>query len=545
MEKQDLKRVLQKLGAARLSNLIGEERLNSICSIMQDKVTENQLAQIVFTRYGTQIFGDKKVRGEILTVLPKTALSYLAHGNENGEINKQILVSLEKAGWARGNDFTKRFLDLFGVGEEYLPAIKPPPVPSQEIVTPDSMLYPYQKRVKDRFIRALLSNTKRLLLHMPTGAGKTRTATEGLVDFWRAQGDLQGFMIWLTDSEELCTQAEETFTKLWKMRGDRPINLVRLWGAHKIDNLYHEGGLIIASLQKLHRMRTSNSNDDFKAINEINARSRLVVVDEAHKSIAPTYKATIEFLCDNNKTNLVGLTATPGRTDEGQVADLVEFYGNHKITITDEDGNDVPDPIGYLQENEYLSKITRKRVPTDITIDLSPAERQSISEFFEIPPRILLELSKNDQRNAVIVKEIAKLHEQGHQTIVFGCSVEHSHLLTELLMIRGIPARCVDGTTSTFDRAQYISAFKSGEIKVLINYGVLTTGFDAPNTDAVVITRPTGSLVLYSQMIGRGIRGPKMGGTTECILIDLEDNLVGYPSEGQAFKFFDSHWRAA
>lgn len=544
MEKLDLGRVLNKLGAARLSNLIGESRLESICSIMQDRVTEKQLAQIVLTRYGTQIFNDKNVRTDILRSLPKSAVAYLAHGNDNAELKKEDLAALEKASWSRTNDFTKRFLEIFDLGEEYLPPIKPV-IPSQEIITPDTTLYPYQKRVKDRLIRALLSNTKRLLLHMPTGAGKTRTATEGLVDFWRAQGDIKGFMIWLTDSEELCTQAEETFTKLWKIRGDRPINLVRLWGSHKIETLADEGGLIIASLQKLHRMRTTNTNADFKTINEINKRCRLVVVDEAHKSIAPTYKATIEFLCDLNKTNLVGLTATPGRADQGQVAELVEFYGNNKITITDENGADIADPIGYLQENGYLSKITRKRVPTDITIDLSPDERKAISEFFEIPPRILLELSKNDQRNAVIVKEVAKLHENNHQIIVFGCSVEHSHLLTELLMIRGIPARCIDGGTSSYDRVQYINAFKAGEIKVLINYGVLTTGFDAPNTDAVVITRPTGSLVLYSQMIGRGIRGPKMGGTPDCILVDMEDNLVGYPSEGQAFRYFDTHWRAA
>ena len=77
---------------------------------------------------------------------------------------------------------------------------------------------------------------------------------------------------------------------------------------------------------------------------------------------------------------------------------------------------------------------------------------------------------------------------------------------------------------------------------MLVNYGVLTTGFDAPNTNAVVITRPTTSLVLYSQMIGRGIRGPKMGGTKECIIVDIEDNIINLPSEQTAFNYFNSHW---
>ena len=116
-------------------------------------------------------------------------------------------------------------------------------------------------------------------------------------------------------------------------------------------------------------------------------------------------------------------------------------------------------------------------------------------------------------------------------------------MINDLLMIRGIESRCIDGKTPPVDRRNSIDMFKTAKIKVLVNYGVLTTGFDAPNTNAVVITRPTASLVLYSQMIGRGIRGLKMGGTKECKLIDLEDNLIGYPSEERAFKYFDTYWK--
>lgn len=543
MEKLSLRQIVKKLGAAKLTGLIGMERLESIHAIMQERVTENQLTNILLLRFGTQIFTNKDFRLAILHALPKEALSYLAHGDPKTALTEKDLGRLEKATWSRTSEFTERILFLFGLEPEYMPPVKRI-IPSVDVLETDTFLFPYQKRVKDKFIKSLITGTKRLLLHLPTGAGKTRTSIEGLVDFWRSQGDKAGYMIWLTDSEELCTQAEETFTKLWRVRGDRPINLIRLWGSHKIESLQPEGGLIIAGLQKLHRMRTSATNAEFKLISEINRRARLIVMDEAHKSIAPTYKATIEFLCDLEKTRLIGLTATPGRTDEDQIAELVKFYGNMKITLTDEDENEVEDPIAYLQEHEYLSSITRRRIPTDITIDLTPEERKSVSEFFEIPPRVLIELSKNDQRNALIVKETAKLQEDDHQTILFACSVEHAHLITELLMIRGIDARCIDGGTPAHDRAAYIDDFKAGKIKVLVNYGVLTTGFDAPNTDAVIITRPTGSLVLYSQMIGRGIRGPKMGGTPDCILIDMEDNLLGYPSERQAFKFFDSHWSA-
>ncbi len=537
-----LKASLKKCGAAKLSALVGSARLETIVSILGGRVIESQMVDILLSKYGSQIMSNKDIRGAVLKTLNQDSLRFLLFGDSNSssDLTKINLSRLETEPWKRNNAITSNWISLFGLTNEYLPPIREK-IPSTDILNADTILYPYQKRVKDRLVRLLLSTSQRILLHMPTGAGKTRTTIEGLVDYWRSQGDANGFMVWLTDSEELCTQAKETFAKMWAVRGDRPINLIRLWGSHKLKTS-KEGGLIIASLQKLHSLRTTASDKEFKLISNIRSRSRLIVVDEAHKSIAPTYKATIEFLCDLDRTKLIGLTATPGRTNLDQINELVEFYGNNKITLTDESHTDIEDPIAFLQEHGYLSSITRRQVPTDVTIDLTPAERASISDFLGIPSRVLLALSKDEQRNAIIIKEIANLCEEGHQVIVFACSVEHAHLLSELLMIRGISCRCVDGGTLTYDRVEYIKEYKNGDVKVIVNYGVLTTGFDAPNTNAVVITRPTGSLVLYSQMIGRGIRGPKMGGTPDCILVDLEDNLTGYPSERHAFKFFDNYW---
>jgi superfamily II DNA or RNA helicase len=70
----------------------------------------------------------------------------------------------------------------------------------------------------------------------------------------------------------------------------------------------------------------------------------------------------------------------------------------------------------------------------------------------------------------------------------------------------------------------------------------LTTGFDAPNTDVVFISRPTLSPVLYGQMIGRGLRGPAVGGTEKCSIIDVRDNLVGFGDDEQVYSKFDEFW---
>jgi superfamily II DNA or RNA helicase len=97
-----------------------------------------------------------------------------------------------------------------------------------------------------------------------------------------------------------------------------------------------------------------------------------------------------------------------------------------------------------------------------------------------------------------------------------------------LLTIQGRPAASIDQDTSPEDRRVAIERFKSGDLKVLTNYAVLSQGFDAPKTDAVYITRPTSSEVRYLQMVGRGLRGPKNGGTEEVLIVNMLDNIVEF-----------------
>lgn len=82
--------------------------------------------------------------------------------------------------------------------------------------------------------------------------------------------------------------------------------------------------------------------------------------------------------------------------------------------------------------------------------------------------------------------------------------------------------------TETAVRQYFIRQFQQGAIKVLANYQVLTTGFDAPKTSTIIIARPVFSPVRYMQMVGRGLRGPKNGGTDVCKIITVVDNLLQY-----------------
>ena len=152
-------------------------------------------------------------------------------------------------------------------------------------------------------------------------------------------------------------------------------------------------------------------------------------------------------------------------------------------------------------------------------------------------------IGKNRSRNRAIMVKLRELSAEGTPTIVFACSVAHAKLLSYMLKREDIPNALVIGDMSPSDRAEAISSFKDRDnpINILINYEVLTTGFDSTNIKCVFITRPTQSIVLYSQMLGRGLRGPQMGGNEECLLVDIKDNLGKFDAD-MAFGHFDAYW---
>jgi len=90
-------------------------------------------------------------------------------------------------------------------------------------------------------------------------------------------------------------------------------------------------------------------------------------------------------------------------------------------------------------------------------------------------------------------------------------------------------------------RRVLIEEFRNGQIEFLFNFGVLTTGFDAPKTNYIVICRPTTSVILYEQIVGRGMRGPKFRGTPDCTVIDFSDNILRMGVQ-MAYSRFSEEW---
>ena len=115
-------------------------------------------------------------------------------------------------------------------------------------------------------------------------------------------------------------------------------------------------------------------------------------------------------------------------------------------------------------------------------------------------------------------------------------------MLSAFLKLEGVENSLVYGEMADYERIKNIDDFKKGKTNIIINYEILTTGFDSTNIRCVFITRPTKSVILYSQMIGRGLRGPRMGGNEKCLLLDVKENLFAF-DENKAFVHFNNYWQ--
>ena len=126
-------------------------------------------------------------------------------------------------------------------------------------------------------------------------------------------------------------------------------------------------------------------------------------------------------------------------------------------------------------------------------------------------------------------------HCEDRQTVVYAVSVRHARNLVAVFNSTGIPTGLLLGDTPTEERAWLIDRFQVGAIRVLVNVAVATEGFDLPDAACIVLTRPTMSLSLYLQMVGRGLR-PK--GDEDCMILDLAGNSLrhGLPEEGREWS---------
>ncbi len=375
---------------------------------------------------------------------------------------------------------------------------------------------------------------RRVVAHLPTGAGKTRIATHVACHMLNGRDEKDALVIWLASTEELCEQAAEALERAWRHLGTREATVSHYWGEHQQDLGDLPGGFLVAGLSKLWGVARRDSVWSPR----LAKRAAGVVFDEAHQAVARTYAFLTEQLI-GAATPLLGLTATPGRqatlSDEDYT--LADMFAKRKVSI-DPQGHD--NAVTYLIASGYLSEphfVTREFPGDGVPIESALEDDYS--------KEILDKLGQDEARNRKIVEWAKEAIARHRRVIVFCPSVESAHKCEDLLRVIGIDASAITAETPPERRSEIIRRYRedSAQGRIILNYGVLTAGFDAPKTTCVIIARPTKSLVLYSQMVGRALRGPNVGGTRWAEILTVVDmNLPGFGSVTDAFKNWEALW---
>ena len=531
--------VIRGMKNRTLCALLGDVLVTTLAELSGSPPTVDQLHRVAIALYGDSnpaAVQSVTIRDQLIDSLSLAKARELCSSLNiplDGDIYAR-LKRIEPGRQPRQDEVLYRF---FGVVEDQSAPVVRHPVSSE--VKPAYGLFEYQRDVVMRVLHAIREPPRKALLHMPTGSGKTRTAMHVIARHLIENGPT--LICWLANSGELLEQAADEVERSWSMLGDRGIRVYRYWGDRSLDLAEVRDGVLIAGFAKMHAAYLRNPN----TLIALGDRCSLTVVDEAHKAIAQTYRSVIEGLYTKRHTNgLLGLTATPGRTWADVEADqeLSEFFGRQKVTVS---VNGYPDPVAFLIAEGYLARPLFRTLPFDAPISLAEEDQAALTEGEEPSTNALNAIAANGERNYKIITEIEDLLTRHRRIIVFGASVSHAHLLASILLVRGHDAKTVTGETPITRRERFIRQFKSDSPhpKVLCNYGVLTTGFDAPQTSAAVIARPTRSLVLYSQMVGRAIRGPRTGGNREAEIVTVVDTMLpGFGNVTDAFTNWQDVW---
>lgn len=377
----------------------------------------------------------------------------------------------------------------------------------------------------------------RAMLSLPTGSGKTRVVAQTFIQAYR-ESALEGTVLWIADREELCEQAVQCWQELWRALGpDQTLRISRLWGGTR-GEIYAVGArphLVVATYQTLkNRLKV-----EWNWLSD----PACIVVDEAHGSTAPSFTQIFDWLGLDHRTTarpLLGVTATPYRgtaADDEETRRLVNRYGGRRLDHGVFEGDD---PYPLLQGRGVLSFVDHE-VLDGTEVQLGPGELAHLDQYGVLHPDAELRLGRDRVRNDRILAAVKDMP-LDWSVLLFAASVEHAELLAAMLTLGGVSARAISGRTDSSTRWHSVESFRRRDVRALCNYKVLSTGFDAPETRAVVITRPVFSPGLYQQMIGRGLRGPKNGGTQRCLIVDVADNIVAYEKK-LAFRHFEHLWQ--
>ena len=349
----------------------------------------------------------------------------------------------------------------------------------------DVELRPYQSECLQRLVARYRAGKRRVLVSLPTGTGKTVVFAQFPRYF-----QMRKRLLVLAHRQELLDQAAAKFAVVDPALSVGVEQAQRRAGAAKV---------VVASVPTLQGARLRElAPDDFN----------LIVVDEAHHAVAKSYRAIFEHfrLFDAATPKmLVGFTATPRRGDRQSLGDVFE-------------------EVAYTRGLEemilagFLVGVAGWRITTNVSLDGVKVRAGDFVES-ELASRVNV-VGRND-----VLLDAYRRYAPGRRAVIFCVDVEHAKDVARVFADGGIRARAVWGAMPRAEREAALAAFHDGSLDVLTNCNLLTEGFDEPRVDCVMMARPTKSLLLYAQMVGRGTR--LHADKANLLVIDIVDEFHG------------------
>jgi len=348
------------------------------------------------------------------------------------------------------------------------------------------MLRDYQRRAINQLYDWFSNNSGNPCLVLPTGSGKSHIIAalckEALQNYPETR------ILVMTHVKELIEQNAEKMREHWP---NAPMGIYSASiGIKQLDE-----PITFAGIQSI--------RDKHEKIGHID----LIIIDECHLVSHKNeggYRALIENLKHiNPRLKVIGLTATPYRLGHGLITDKPALF----------DALLEPVLIEELIAKKYLAPLRSK--VTDIRYDLSLVNKRG-GEYIESD---LQKAVDNPNKNAEIIQEVLGLASDRKHWLFFCSGINHAMSISDELNNQGIVSDFVTGDMPQPQREQILNDFKSGKIRALTNANILTTGFDFPDIDLIVMLRPTLSPGLYVQMAGRGMRIKSH--TDHCIVLDF------------------------
>ena len=397
--------------------------------------------------------------------------------------------------------------------------------------------YKHQKDAMAKLTLIDREKSYRTLIVLPTGGGKTYTASTWLL---KNAIDKKKKIIWIAHRQMLLDQAAESFQKFAYTEAMPHISEFTyriVSGSTNHDrsvDISPKDNILFISKDSIGR-NLSMLDVWLKGENEV-----YFVIDEAHHATAKTYRKIIKYVEERvPNVKLLGLTATPFRTAKEEEGLLSKIFRDG----VDEFGNVVKDKLGITYQIGLKELINARILSTpifeckyteeDYGSNLGIDALEHIQHLDILPENIATEMASSAARNRLIVETYIKKADEYGQTIVFAVNINHAISLNKLFNKAGIKSDyivsdirdAVTGVTiSREDNERKLQEFRDGKLQILINVNILTEGVDLPQTQTVFLARPTVSKILMTQMVGRALRGTAAGGTSKAYIVSFIDH---------------------